>query len=139
MDNTEFLIDNKLFIAALIIVAIIVCFIIFKRIISAIKPRLSIEELIHKIENLEENKGEGIILILNKYYWQRVGITPISPTSEDISEEKKKRFAEYDAWRDDGKTTGIESDEMFFSLQRHVFGDVIWTLKEFENKKPQQK
>ena len=137
MDYTEFFNDNKLLIAALIIVAIIVCFIIFKRIISAIKPRLSIEELIRKIENLEENKGEDIILILYKYYWRRVGITPIAPTAENLSEETKKRFAEYDAWREDGKPTGIESDEMFFALQRYIFGDVIWTLKEFENKESQ--
>lgn len=130
--------DSGIPVAVLIVVATIICVIIFRKILSSGKSSLRIDELADKIKNLEENKGEDIVCILNKYYWQRRGITPISCTPKNISEKSLKRFKEYDEWRDDGKSTGIESDAIFFALQRYIFGDVIWTLKELEDKKTEQ-
>ena len=132
------MIYSEILIAALIAVATIMCVIIFRKIFSSGKSNLSIDELADKIKNLEENKGEDIICILNKYYWQRRGITPITCTPRNISEKSLKRHKEFEEWTNDGKPTGIESDMVFFSLQRYVFGYVIWTLKELEKKETQQ-
>lgn len=37
-------------------------------------------------------------------------------------------WQEYRAWRNDGKPTGIESDEQFYELQRQAYGEILVDL-----------
>ena len=96
--------DSGIPVAVLIVVATIICVIIFRKILSSGKSSLRIDELADKIKNLEDTKGEDIVCILNKYYWQRRGVTPISCIPKNTSEESLKRF------KDDAKEvlTGME-------------------------------
>lgn len=130
--------DSVLLNVALIVGAIVIGNVIYGLLFSPIRPYVGIRRLIRRIEKREENHDEGIVLILNKYHWQRRGITPISPMPDDISEDRRKRLEEYTEWEFDGKPTGIRNDRTFFALQKYVFGRVIWKLDEPDVKKSER-
>lgn len=80
------------------------------------------------VKSLDNNKGKTIHSILEKYWFQRRGVTPISGEAWAENEEERKHYKEHFDWENDGKDTGIANDEMFFELQKRVYGKIIYPL-----------
>ena len=71
-----------------------------------------------------------IMSVLEKYEQQRGGYSCPDLTSyagEDTG-RSEEYWMEYQAWMNDGKPTGIESDEQFYELQRLAFGRILSEL-----------
>jgi len=70
-----------------------------------------------------------IMSVLEKYEQQRGGYSCPDLTSyaEDTG-KSEEYWREYQAWMNDGKPTGIESDEQFYELQRLAFGRILSEL-----------
>ena len=67
--------------------------------------------------------------ILSKYAQQRGGYSCPDLTSyaEDTG-KSEEYWREYQAWMNDGKPTGIESDEQFYELQKQAYGEILMDL-----------
>ena len=68
--------------------------------------------------------------VLSKYAQQRGGYSCPDLTSyagEDTG-RSEEYWQEYRAWRNDGKPTGIESDEQFYELQIQAYGEILVAL-----------
>ena len=90
-------------------------------------------ERILQLEALPENAGNDILSIIEKDYFQRLGEE--YPSAVDYAEDEEE-LAEAEAdfeWGNDGKPTGIESDEEFEEIQRQIWGELIYFLNK---KKP---
>lgn len=69
---------------------------------------------------------------MEKYWFQRRGVTPISGEAWAENEEQKRHYKEYFDWENDGKPTGIKDDAEFYAIQRAVYEKVIYFV---DNKK----
>ena len=67
--------------------------------------------------------------VLEKYAQQKGGYSCPDLTSyaEDTG-KSEEYWREYQAWMNDGKPAGIESDEQFYELQRLAFGRILSEL-----------
>lgn len=67
--------------------------------------------------------------ILDKYRYQHQNrqLSNLDAYAEDIGETREAALA-YPNLINDGKPTGIESDEQYYELQKQVYGDVIIDL-----------
>lgn len=67
--------------------------------------------------------------ILDKYRYQHQNrqLSNLDAYAEDIGETREEALA-YQNWINDGKPTGIESDEQYYELQKQVYGDVLIDL-----------
>lgn len=63
--------------------------------------------------------------ILLKYDYQRSGekLEFYEAYAEDLGITKEEALA-YQNWINDGKPTGIESDEQFYEIQRQAYGEI---------------
>lgn len=80
------------------------------------------------------NRVEGgrkieLMDVLLKYDQQRSGekLEFYDAYAEDLGITKEEALA-YQNWINDGKPTGIESDEQFYEIQRQAYGEVIMEL-----------
>lgn len=67
--------------------------------------------------------------ILDKYRYQRQNrqLSNLDAYAEDIDATREELLA-YQNWINDGKPTGIESDEQYYELQEQAYGEVIIDL-----------
>ena len=67
--------------------------------------------------------------ILDKYRYQRQNrqLSNLDAYAEDIDATREELLA-YQNWINDGKPTGIESDEQYYELQKQTYGEVIIDL-----------
>lgn len=89
---------------------------------------MSIEERIQQLE--AKNSGNSIGLIIEKYWFQRNGERVPSGEPWAESEAQRLKYIESNVWSNDGKSTGIESDEEFYAIQRAVYKKVISVVAE---------
>lgn len=75
-------------------------------------------------------KEVTLINILSKYDHQRSGekLEFYAEYAEDLGLTEEEALA-YQNWVNDGKPTGIESDEQFYDLQRQAYGEVVIELE----------
>lgn len=80
------------------------------------------------------NRVEGgqkidLFNILEKYSYQRqnIKLSNLDAYAEDIGATREELLA-YQNWINDGKPTGIESDEQYYELQKQAYGEVIINL-----------
>ena len=85
---------------------------------------MDIQKRIKEIE--ANNRGKTIHGILEKYWFQRRGVTPISGEPWAESEEQRRHYKEHFDWENDGKPTGIIDDAEFYTIQRAVYEKVIY-------------
>ena len=74
-------------------------------------------------------KEVTLMNILLKYDHQRSGkkLKFYDAYAEDLGITKEEALA-YQNWINDGKPTGIESDEQFYEIQRQAYGEVVIEL-----------
>lgn len=89
---------------------------------------MKIEDRIKELETI--NNGKSIGLIIEKYLFQRNGETVPSGEPWAESEAQRLRYIKSNEWSNDGKPTGIESDEEFYAIQRAVYKKVISVVAE---------
>lgn len=67
--------------------------------------------------------------ILDKYRYQRQNrqLSNLDAYAEDIDATREELLV-YQNWINDGKPTGIESDEQYYELQKQAYGEVIIDL-----------
>ena len=67
--------------------------------------------------------------VLEKYAQQKGGYSCPALTSyaEDTG-KSEEYWREYQAWMNDGKPTGIESDDQFYELQKQAYGEILMEL-----------
>lgn len=67
--------------------------------------------------------------VLSKYNYQRqnIQLSNLDAYAEDLGKSEEELLA-YQNWINDGKPTGIESDEQFYEIQRQAYGEVIMEL-----------
>ena len=87
---------------------------------------MDIKKRIKEIE--ANNQGKTIHGILEKHWFQRRGVTPISGEAWAESEEERKHYKEHFDWENDGKPTGIIADAEFYAIQRAVYEKVIYPV-----------
>ena len=70
-----------------------------------------------------------LLSILSKYAQQRGGYScpDLTGYAEDTG-KSEEYWREYQAWMNDGKPTGIESDEQFYELQKQAYGEILVDL-----------
>ncbi len=80
------------------------------------------------------NKVEGgqkidLFDVLSKYSYQRqnIQLSNLDAYAEDLGKSEEELIA-YQNWINDGKPTGIESDEQFYELQKQAYGEVVLDL-----------
>lgn len=82
------------------------------------------------VKSLEStNSGVSIHEILEKYWFQRKGETVPSGEPWAESEAERDEYRKAYEWANDGKPTGIKSDEEFYRIQKRVYGKVIMEIK----------
>ena len=93
--------------------------------------RSPIAEILDEPNNQVDGVDLDIMSVLSKYAQQRGGYSCPDLTSyaEDTG-RSEEYYIEYRAWMNDGKPTGVESDEQFYELQRLAFGDILVHLDE---------
>ena len=64
-----------------------------------------------------------------KYSYQRqnIQLSNLDAYAEDLGKSENELLA-YQNWINDGKPTGIESDEQFYEIQRQAYGKVVIKL-----------
>ena len=104
----------------------------FEEMYSAIKMaagRKALKERVKQLEQMPENAGHWICEILEKYSCQKKEWDYIS--SEAWAEDEQERElakADYE-WGNDGKPTGIESDEEFERIQCFVHKNTVYPIE----------
>lgn len=76
-------------------------------------------------------KGLNIDLsdVLEKYAQQKGGyLCPDLTSYVEDTGKSEEYWREYQAWMNDGKPTGIESDEQFYELQKKEYGEILVDL-----------
>ena len=92
--------------------------------------RSQISEILDEPNNQVDGVDIDIMSVLSKYAQQKGGYSCPDLTSyagEDTG-RSEMYWIEYRAWRNDGKPTGIESDEQFYELQRLAYGEILVDL-----------
>ena len=77
------------------------------------------------------DKGLNIDLsnVLEKYAQQRGGyLCPDLTSYAEDTGKSEEYWREYQAWRNDGRSTGIESDEQFYELQKQAYRRILVDL-----------
>jgi hypothetical protein len=74
-------------------------------------------------------KEVTLMNILSKYDHQRSGekLEFYAEYAEDLGLTEEEALA-YQNWINDGKPTGIESDEQFYKIQKQAYGEVVMDL-----------
>ena len=80
-------------------------------------------------EITSQNSNRSIHTILEKYWFQRNGETVPSGEPWAESEAQAEHYRKAYEWANDGKPTGIKSDEEFYRIQKRVYGKVIMKIK----------
>lgn len=64
--------------------------------------------------------------VLSKYSYQRqnIQLSNLDAYAEDLGKSEEELLA-YQNWINDGKPTGIKSDEQFYEIQKQAYGEVI--------------
>ena len=81
----------------------------------------------------KDASGKGLnidlLSVLSKYAQQRGGYScpDLTCYAEDTG-RSEEYWREYQAWMNDGKPTGIESDEQFYELQKQTYGEILVDL-----------
>ena len=81
----------------------------------------------------KDASGKGLnidlLSILSKYAQQRGGYScpDLTCYAEDTG-RSEEYWREYQAWKNDGKPTGIESDEQFYEMQKQVYREILVDL-----------
>lgn len=67
--------------------------------------------------------------ILDKYRYQRQNrqLSNLDAYAEDVGATREELLA-YQNWINDGKPTGIESDEQYYELQKQAYGKIVIKL-----------
>lgn len=81
------------------------------------------------------NKVEGVgkkielsdVLLKYCYQYQHEQMSNYDAYAEDLGITREQAL-KYQDWINDGKPTGIESDEQFYELQKREYGEVIMEL-----------
>lgn len=81
------------------------------------------------------NKVEGVggeidlfdVLVKYQYQHQHKRMVNHDAWAEDIG-VTREQMLKYQDWINDGKPTGIESDEQFYELQKREYGEVLMEL-----------
>ena len=70
-----------------------------------------------------------LLSVLSKYAQQRGGYScpDLTCYAEDTG-KSEEYWREYQAWMNDGKPTGIESDVQFYELQKQAYGEILVDL-----------
>ena len=78
---------------------------------------------------VEDGQMIDLFNILEKYSYQRqnIQLSNLEAYAEDLGKPEEELLA-YQNWINDGKPTGIESDEQFYELQRQAYGEVVIEL-----------
>ena len=92
--------------------------------------RSPIADILDNPNNIVAGVDIDIMSVLSKYAQQRGGYSCPDLTSyagEDTG-RSEEYLREYQAWMNDDKPTGIESDEQFYELQRQAYGEILVDL-----------
>ena len=92
--------------------------------------RSPIADILDDPNNIVVGIDIDIMSVFEKYAQQRSGYSCPDLTSyagEDTGKSEEYWIA-YRAWMNDGKPTGIESDEQFYELQRQAYGEILVDL-----------
>ena len=91
--------------------------------------RSRIADILDDPNNIVAGVDIDIMSVLSKYAQQKGGYSCPDLTSyaEDTG-RSEEYWREYQAWMNDGKPTGIESDEQFYELQPLAYGRVLVDL-----------
>ena len=92
--------------------------------------RSPIADILDNPDNIVAGVDIDIMSVLSKYAQQRGGYSCPDLTNyagEDTG-RSEEYWREYQAWMNDGKPTGIESDEQFYELQRQAYGEILVDL-----------
>ena len=73
-----------------------------------------------------ELSGHSIYNLLEKYSFQKAGLTMNYHDSYAEDEEQRVRMRAYVDWINNGQSTGIKSTHEFYAIQRALFGKVIY-------------
>ena len=81
------------------------------------------------------NKVEGVgqeidlfdVLVKYQYQYQHEKMANRDAWAEDMGVTREQAL-NYQAWINDGKPTGIESEKQFYELQKRVYGEVLLEL-----------
>lgn len=78
----------------------------------------------------EDGQKIDLFNVLEKYSYQRqnIQLSNLDAYAEDLGVTEVELLA-YQNWINDGKPTGIESDEQFYDLQRQAYGEVVIELE----------
>ena len=70
-----------------------------------------------------------LLSVLSKYaqQWGGYSCPDLTSYAEDTG-RSEEYWIEYQAWMNDGKSTGIESDEQFYELQKQAYGEILVDL-----------
>jgi hypothetical protein len=86
-----------------------------------------------KSKQLSEEDENKIENLLEKYRCQRENIHCVPYTvnddDEDFTREELIEMNKYFQWLNDGKPTGIKSDEECYELQKKIYGKVIFRIR----------
>ena len=94
-----------------------------------VKPLNETEkEQLVKSKQLSEEDENRIEDLLEKYRCQREGTQypfyTVNDDDEDFTREELIEMNKYIKWLNDGKPTGIKSDEECYELQRKIYGKI---------------
>ena len=94
-----------------------------------VKPLNETEkEQLVKSKQLSEEDENKIEDLLEKYRCQREGtqypLYIVDDDDDDYTREELIEKNKYIQWLDDGKPTGIKSDEEYYEIQRKIYGKV---------------
>lgn len=80
----------------------------------------------HPYNRVEGSQKIDLFNILEKYSYQRqnIQLSNLDAYAEDIGATREELLA-YQNWINDGKPTGIESDDQFYEIQKQAYGEVI--------------
>ena len=84
---------------------------------------------IREIEDLDLNAGRSIYNILEKYSFQKAGVTMNYHDSYAEDEDQRLRMREYVDWVNDGLQTGIRDNREFYRIQKVLFGKTVYVFE----------
>lgn len=81
----------------------------------------------NKVEGIGEEIELFDVLLKYRYQYQHKQMSNYDAYAEDLGITEEQAL-KYQDWINDGKPTGIESDEQFYELQKREYGEVIREL-----------
>ena len=77
--------------------------------------------------------SEKIEDLIEKYRYQKEGtqyaLYTVNDDDEDFTREELIELNKYFQWVNDGKPTGIKSDEECYELQKKIYGKVLFQIR----------